>query len=545
MADWTDHSALAGAESVMDVHHTEGERHQIAALMDEQLALTRALRAVQIGNGVPMACTFDPRLPGFTMPDLPDKQTYGAFDPGPLPTAESDVAFAPLTWLAGWLRTRAITSVALTRLYLDRIERLNPLLNCFATVTPDLALAEAAAADARRASGDVPGPLLGVPYGVKDLFDTAGIVTGWGAEPYRDRMPDRDAEVVRRLRAAGAVLLGKTALGALARNDVWYGGRTNNPWNPDEGSSGSSAGSASATAGGLCGFAIGTETLGSITSPSQRCGTTGLRPTFGRVPRTGAMVLCATLDKAGPICRSVEDTAMVLAALNGPDTADRGCIAAPFHFRADQGVSGLRLGFLAEAFGDGTTEVDRHALTVAKGLGMQVSEVTLPPLPYAALRHVLMAESAANFEELTLSGRDEMLAVQSNEAWPNTFRRARFLSAVDHVQLEKLRYLTMQALDALFRDVDVLIGPFATGPFLVASNFTGHPCLHLRAGFENRASRPPAGPGLPPDVGDVLHRVPSGISLWAGLFREDLVLSVGLALEEALDVLGERPPLLA
>ncbi|TDE34831.1 amidase [Antarcticimicrobium sediminis] len=541
MDEFINHSDLAGAEAVLGVRYTEDERHQIAALMHEQMAQTRALRATEIGNDAPMACTFDPRLPGFVMPGLPDGQVFTEADPGPLPDNEADIAFAPVTRLSGWLRVGAITSVALTRLYLARIAKFQPVMNCFATVTADRALAEAAAADARRAVGDIPGPLLGVPYGLKDLFDTKDIVTGWGAEPYRDRKPTQDCEVATRLLAAGAVLLGKTSLGALARNDVWYGGRTNNPWNTDEGASGSSAGSAAATAAGLCGFAIGTETLGSITSPSQRCGTTGLRPTFGRVPRTGAMVLCATLDKVGPICRSVEDTGLVLAALNGADMNDRGSIAAPFHFRADQSISGLRLGYLPETFGDGATEVDKQALEAAKGLGMAVSEVDLPPLPYGSLRHLLMAEAAANFEELTFTGRDDMLAVQSNEAWPNTFRRARLLSAVDHVQLDKMRYQVMQALDGMFRRIDVLIGPFATGPMLVASNFTGHPCLHLRAGFEQRSSRPAAGPGSAPGVGQVLHRVPSGISLWAGLFREDHILNVGMALERALDVAMERP----
>ncbi|MGB3553900.1 MAG: amidase [Jannaschia sp.] len=541
MSDPIDAATIAAAERLAGLDYTESERQQIAAMMDEQLALTRALRAVEIGNDVPMACTFDPRLPGFEMPEEPDGQTFRSADPGPLPRDETEIAFAPATRLSGWLSAGAITSVDLTRVYLRRIERLAPVLRCFATVTSELALKEAAKADAMRKMGNIPGPLLGIPYALKDLFDTAGIVTGWGAEPYRDRMPERDSEIVTRLRAAGAVLLGKTSLGALARNDVWYGGRTNNPWNLEEGSSGSSAGSAAAAAAGLCGFSIGTETLGSIISPCQRCGTTGLRPTFGRVPRTGAMVLCATLDKVGPICRSVEDTAMVLATLNGADPEDRGSIAAPFHFVADRTLSGLRLGYLPGAFETGASAVDRHALEVAKTLGMEVREVSLPSLPYGSLRHILMAEAAANFEDLTLSHRDDLLDVQSDEAWPNTFRRARFLSAVDHVQLDKLRYRTMQALDALFAEVDVLIGPFATGPMLVASNFTGHPCLHLRAGFEDRPRRPASGPGDPARPGEATFTVPSGISLWSGLFREGALLNVGMALERALDGADRRP----
>lgn len=533
---------IAAAERLADLDYTEAERGLILELLPEQMAATRTVRALGIGNGVPMACTFDPRLPGFEMPDLSDTQTYRTTDPGPLPADETAIAFAPVTRLSAWLANGAISSIRLTEIYLGRIERLAPKLRCFATVTPELARAQAADADARRANGDIPGPLLGIPYVVKDLFDTKGITTGWGAEPYRDRVPDDDAELVKRLRAAGAVLLGKTSLGALARNDVWYGGRTNNPWNLNEGSSGSSAGSASATAAGLCGFSIGTETLGSIMTPSHRCGATGLRPTFGRVSRHGGMVLAATLDKPGPICRAVEDTAIVLSVLNGADVNDRGSIAAPFHFDATQGLEGLRLGYLPEAFGEGATATDHQALETARGLGCEVVEVTLPDLPYNALRNVLMAEAAANFEELTFTGRDELLAVQTSEAWPNTFRRARFLSAPDHVQLDKLRYLTMQALDGLFRNVDVLIGPLSTGPMLVASNFTGHPCLHLRAGFEERPSRPAFGPDRPAQPGEPLFTVPMGISLWSGLFREDKLLRMGLALEAAFGVADRRPP---
>lgn len=532
---------IAAAERLAGVDYSDAQRAQIAALMPEQMEITRRLRALGLDNGVPMACRFDPRLPEFRMPDLTDTQVFSVTDPGPLPTDPADIAFAPVTRLSAWLSVGAIDSTRLTEIYLDRIDRLAPTLNCMATVTADLAREQAAMADARRARGDVPGPLLGIPYVLKDLFDTKGIVTGWGAVPYRDRMPEEDAELVLRMRKAGAVLLGKSSLGALARNDVWYGGRTNNPWNLNEGSSGSSAGSASATAAGLCGFSIGTETLGSIMAPSQRCGTTGLRPTFGRVSRRGAMVLAATLDKVGPICRAVEDTSMVLAALNGFDASDRASISAPFHFDANASVEGLRVGYLPEAFGDGATATDRQALETARGLGCTLVEATLPDLPYDALHHILIAEAAANFEELTFSGRDELLTVQTDEAWPNTFRRARFLSAPDHVQLDKLRYLTMQALDRLFHQVDVVIGPLSTGPMLIASNFTGHPCLHLRAGFEERPCRPPSGPDRPAKPGEPLYTVPVGISLWSGLFREDRILSLGLALERAFGVADRRP----
>lgn len=535
---------IAAAERLAGVTYTEAERGQIAETIEGQILAGIARRSVVLRNDDPPATRFDPRLPGFAMP-APGPLRFSDADPGPLPDDPGDIAFAPVSRLSGWIARRAITSRALTELYLSRIEALNPRLFCFAAVAPQRALAEADRADALLRAGTRLGPLHGIPYGVKDLFDTKDIATGWGAEPYRDRIPETDAAVVERLHAAGAVLLGKTSVGALAYGDIWYGGTTRNPWNLNEGSGGSSAGSASATAAGLCGFSIGTETLGSITNPSQRCGTTGLRPTFGRVSRRGGMALCPSLDKVGAICRSVEDTALVLAAINGFDAADRGSIDAPFSFDATAGISGLRLGYLAEAFGEGATGVDRAALEAARALGVTVVEVGLPDLPYRALMNVVSAEAAAIFEDLTLNDLDDTLTWQDPGAWPNTFRMARFLSAVDHVQLDRLRYRVMLALDALFRDVDVLIGPFNTGPMLVASNFTGHPCLHLRAGFLQSGTRRRTTLGNRAIVEDSVEkfRVPQGISLWGRLFDEGTILRLGLALEKALGVAAERPGL--
>ena len=537
---------IAAAERLMGVAYTAAERQQMLDNLDGQIAQAVARRAVPLTNDVPMAMRFDPRLPGFAMPYGMDALTLSPVA-DPLPADDADIAFAPVTHLGHWIRTRALTSTRLTQIYLDRIAALNPKLECFAAVTPDVALAEAQAADALTRAGVNLGPLHGIPYGLKDLFDTRGIVTGWGAEPFRNRVPDTDATIVRLLRAAGAVLLGKTTVGALAYNDIWYGGVTRNPWNLNEGSSGSSAGSASATAGGLCAFAIGTETLGSITSPSQRCGTTGLRPTFGRVSRAGAMALCNSLDKVGPICRSVEDTAIVLAALNGADGADRSSIAAPFVFDAQRPITGLRLGYLAQAFGEDATPVDHAALAAARRLGIEVVEVTLPDLPYGALMNILYAEAAASFEDLTLTGLDDTLTWQDDGAWPNTMRKARFLSAVDHVQLDRLRYTVMQALDGLFGQVDALIGPFMTGPMLIASNFTGHPCLHLRAGFQDLGTRSPASLGSgklttgAADTSGQTYTVPQGISLWGQLFDEGPLLNLGMALERELAVADRRP----
>jgi Asp-tRNA(Asn)/Glu-tRNA(Gln) amidotransferase A subunit family amidase len=536
---------IAAAERLLGIAYTAQERSQMVGNLDGQRDLAVARRSATLDNSTPMATRFDPRLPGFAMPHGVDALHLSTITKE-LPAAADDIAFAPLTHLSHWVRSGQISSRVLTDLYLDRIATLNPKLECYATVTADLARAEADAMDLLLGAGVWLGPLHGIPYGLKDLFDTKGIRTGWGAEPFQNRVPDNDAAVTTKLRAAGAVLLGKTTLGALAYNDLWYGGWTRNPWNLNEGSSGSSAGSASATAAGLCGFSIGTETLGSITSPSQRCGTTGLRPTFGRVSRAGGMALCWSLDKVGPICRGVEDTALVLSAINGGDPRDRGSIAAPFHFDAQADIDGMTLGYLPAAFEEGATDVDRAALAAARDLGITVKEITLEDLPYASLMTILYAEAAAAFEDLTLTDADDTLRWQDEGAWPNTMRKARFLSAVDHVQTDRLRYRVMQALGDTMGQVDALIGPFQTGPMLVASNFTGHPCLHLRAGFSDVATRSPASLGngkltTGDAVGDATFTVPQGISLWGQLFDEGPLLNLGMALEAKLSIADRRP----
>jgi Asp-tRNA(Asn)/Glu-tRNA(Gln) amidotransferase A subunit family amidase len=537
---------IESAERLVGVAYTPAEREQMVGNLEGQIAAAVARRKLRFDNSTPPASRFDPRLPNFRMPG-PSSPRFSRIPVRPLPDDEAAIAFASIGELAAWISAGALTSRRLTKIYLARIHTIGPKLECFATLTAERALAEADAADALLRGGVNLGPLHGIPYGLKDLFDTKGIRTGWGAEPYRDRVPARDATIVGKLRAAGAVLLGKTTLGALAYNDIWYGGWTRNPWNLNEGSSGSSAGSASATAAGLCAFSIGTETLGSITSPSQRCGTTGLRPTFGRVSRAGGMALCWSLDKIGPICRFVEDTAFVLAGINGADEADRFSIEAPFRFDAGADISGMRLGYLPEAFGEGATEIDHAALVASRRLGVEVVEISLPPLPYEALMNVLYAEAAAAFEDLTLSDLDDTLKWQDDGAWPNTFRKARFLSAVDHVQLDRLRYQVMLAFDELFSKVDALIGPFMTGPMLIASNFTGHPCVHLRAGFLKLATRGAASLGSgklttgEPEAAGRSFKVPQGISLWGRLFEEGPILNLGMALEKELGVAAARP----
>jgi Asp-tRNA(Asn)/Glu-tRNA(Gln) amidotransferase A subunit family amidase len=531
---------LAAAERMAGVTYTAAERAQMRDNLAGQIDLAIRRRALKLPNTLAPATLFDPRLPGFTMPaqsvlNLP--RHAPAF-----PEADDDIAFAPVRHLSAWIAGGQLSSVRLTRIYLDRIRRHDPNLYSFATVAAEFALARAKHADELLAAGKWLGPLHGIPYAAKDILDTAGITTGWGAEPFSRRVPETDAEVIRRLNDAGAVLLGKTSVGALAYGDIWYGGTTRNPWNTEEGARGSSAGSASATAAGLVGFAIGSETLGSIVAPCARCGATGLRPTFGRVSRAGAMALCWSLDKLGPICRAVDDTALVLAAINGFDARDEGSIEAPFGWDSSHSAAGMRVGFLSTDFSD---PLDRATLDAVRGLGAAVIPVELADLPYDALRNLLFAEAAAAFEELTLENTDDTLARQDPGAWPNSFRKARFLSAVDHIQLERLRRRVMQELEKMFRRVDVLLSPVAAERMTVIGNMTGHPCLTLRAGFSDMRTRQmPA--FLHAEVKQMdgpAHTVPHAITIVAPLFDEAAALTLGRALEAGLAVADRRPRL--
>ncbi len=537
---------IAAAEELLGISYTANEREQMLSNLEGQILSAKARRGVAINNDSPMASRFDPRLPHFNMPT--EEGYIESVCNDKIPKDDEEIAFASVRQQASWIERGELTSRRLVEIYLNRIEKYSASLECFTVILAVEALKEADAMDALISAGKKLSPLHGIPYGLKDLFDTNGIVTGWGAEPYKNRVPSSDAQIVKKLRDAGAILIAKTSVGALAYNDIWYGGRTRNPWNTSEGSSGSSAGSASATAAGLCSFSIGTETLGSITSPSNRCGTTGLRPTFGRVSRKGGMALCWSLDKVGPICRYVEDTGRVLSELNGYDPGDLGSIEAPFSFDARATSEKLKVGYLAKAFDDGANEIDHNALEVVKSLGFEVNEVELEQLPYMSLINILYAEAAATFEHLTLTNQDDTLTWQDEGAWPNTFRKARFLSAVDHVQLDRLRFLAMKAMDNLFSQVDVLVGPFDTGPMLVATNFTGHPCVHIRSGFANLASRGAASLGsgkldTGSEGGGEKHRVPQGFSIWGGLFKEGQILSFAMKLEEKLKVAGEKPVL--
>ena len=467
-------------------------------------------------------------------------------NPGPLPARDDDIAHSPVTKLARWVETRAITSERLTRIYIARIKRLDPKLRSVITLTEDHALAQARQVDREIAAGKYRGPLHGIPYGVKDLLDTAGIRTTWGAEFYRDRVPQQDAAVVAKLNAAGAVLVAKLSLGALALNDIWFGGQTMNPWLPEEGASGSSAGPGAATAAGLVAFSIGSETGGSIISPAMRCGVTGLRPTYGRVPRTGAMTLCWSLDKLGPMTRSVEDAMLVLQAISGTDAGDVAGVPATLDFDAGAGVRGLKVGYFADWMKEApATDVDRAALETMERLGLSPVPVTLPDWPYQSLNTVLFAEAAAAFEEITLDGRVDQLKAQVPDAWPNLFREARFLSAVDFVQADRLRRKVALEMARIFRQVDLLLVPSLRDEMLTISNNTGHPSLTLRTGSvevgQARSDWAP-NPAQPLPTFSPPRRVPHGVTLIGRLFDEGTIARVGLALEKEAGVAGERPP---
>jgi Asp-tRNA(Asn)/Glu-tRNA(Gln) amidotransferase A subunit family amidase len=418
-------------------------------------------------------------------------------------------------------------------------------LRAIITLTRDLALKQAKQADSEIRAGKYRGPLHGIAWGAKDLLDTAGIPTTYGAEPYRDRVPSEDAAVVKRLHQAGAVLIGKLSLGALALNDIWFGGQTMNPWLLEEGSSGSSAGPGAATAAGLVAFAMGSETGGSIIGPSMRCGVTGLRPTYGRVPRTGAMTLCWSLDKLGPMTRYVEDAMLVLNAISGPDAGDLDSVPSHLDFDANASVKGLRVGYIADWMKQNpATDVDRSALETTKKLGIMPVEVSIPDWPYDSLDVILFAEAAAAFEELTLSGKLSDLKVQVPDAWPNVFRQSRFLSAVDFVQTDRFRRKVAQEMARIFLQVDLLLVPSLRDEMLTITNFTGHPSLTLRAGFvevsEARSDWAPD-PNHPLPKFSPPRRVPHGITLIGRLFDEGTLGRVGIALERAFNVAQEHP----
>ena len=521
---------IASAEEVAGLHFDPAERELMLDGLKQQEQRIEALHKISLPNSVSPAIVFDPVPPGKKIPPPMNRpMVRSRSGVRAVPADIEQLAFLPVTELSELVRRGRVTSLQLTQMYLARLKKYDPVLKCVITLTADRALEKARAADAEIKRGKYRGALHGIPWGAKDLLAVRGYKTTWGAGPFKDQVIDADATVVQRLDAAGAVLVAKLTLGELAQGDIWFGATTKNPWKVDQGSSGSSAGPASATAAGLVGFAIGSETLGSISSPSTRCGTTGLRPTFGRVPRTGAMALSWTMDKLGPICRSAEDCALVLDAIYGPDGQDNSVIPADFHWDATLSPKKLRIGYVKSAFDTpltdptdakrtlhGTKKFDDAALDVFKRLGISLIPVDLPDLPYDAMRLILSAEAAAAFDELTRSDRDNLLVQQGKGDWPNSFRTSRFIPAVDYVNANRVRSIAIQKWDELMNTVDVIVTPTGTANLsqLVATNLTGHPAVIVPNGFRDDGT-------------------PVSLTFLAGLFEEAKALVVARAYQEA------------
>ena len=526
---------IVAAEELAGVKFTDAQRELMVEGLKQQVQSIEMLHKQVLDNAVAPAVVLNPAPAGFEMPK-------GA--PGPMvrekvpvmtaPSNREELAFATVAELSTLVRARKVTSMQLTEMYLTRLERFDPVLHCVVTLTPERARAQARAADEEIARGRYRGALHGIPWGAKDLLAARGYKTTWGAGPYREQVIDRDAAVVKRLDDAGAVLIAKLTLGELAQGDRWFGGMTRNPWKTDQGSSGSSAGPGSATAAGLVGFAIGSETLGSISSPATRNGVTGLRPTFGRVPRSGAMALSWTMDKLGPMARSVEDCALIFDAIHGPDGEDLSCRAAPFTWNATAPLASIRVGYVKSAFDlperdaadstrvqHPTRKFDNDALGVLRGLGITLIPVEIPDLPYGAMRLALSAEAAAAFDDLTRSGRDKELVGQGRGDWHNTFRVARFIPAVDYVNANRLRSVAIARWHDLFRQVDVIVVP-TNGNQLTATNLTGHPAVILPHGFREDGT-------------------PVSLTFLGGLFDEARMLRVAHAYQRATDFHLKHP----
>jgi Asp-tRNA(Asn)/Glu-tRNA(Gln) amidotransferase A subunit family amidase len=562
---------IDNAAAIADVPIPDEFREIMLSDLNEQAKGYDEIYKLHIPNSVAPALLFDPVLPGMTFETVRKPLRMSKAQSVAVSNNTEDLAFASVRELAELVRTKRVSSLALTEMYLQRLKKYDPTLKFVVTLTEERALTQAKMADAEIAAGKYRGPLHGLPWGAKDLLATKGYRTTWGAGGFENQTIDEDATVVKRLDDAGAVLVAKLTLGALALGDVWFGGVTRNPWNSSQGSSGSSAGPASATSAGCVAFSVGSETLGSISSPSSRCGCTGLRPTFGLVPRTGAMALSWSMDKLGPICRTVEDCALVLQAIYGPDGHDRTVHSAAFNWDANLEWKNLRIGYLKAAFEpkppqppepakqeapktpeeqakaedqkkrqdalQARAEYDRKyndaALAKLREMGVNLIPVELPKFPYGAIRVMLTAEAAAAFDELTRTGRDKLLTSQKIYDWPNTFRTARFIPAVEYIQAARARTLVMEAMAKVFEGVDVIIAPANGSDQLTVTNLTGHPAVILPNGL-----RGPDAPKFPfDDPSDFQNAggpgTPTSLTFLGKLYGEAELLALARAYQEA------------
>lgn len=514
-------------EPFYDLNFTTAERDSLLQGLRDYQRSIEAIHRYQLENSVPMSLWFDPVPTGFKKETIQKPIDWGLPKEVKVPENLEELAFYPVHKLAVLLKSKKITSTQLTKIYLGRLKKFSNTLQCTVLLLEERALAQARKADEEIAKGKYRGPLHGIPYGVKDLLAVEGTKTTWGAEPYVDQEIKTTATIVKKLDEAGAVLVAKFTLGALAMGDIWFGGVTKNPWNLKQGSSGSSAGSASATVAGLVAFSIGTETLGSIVSPSTRCGASGLRPTFGTVSRHGAMALSWSMDKIGPICRSAFDAALVYEVIRGADELDKSTRSAVFNYAAKTDLKKLKVGYVKSLF-DATypnKENDQNVLEVIKSLGVELVEVELPSsIPVGAVRLMLTAEAAAAFDELTRSNKDSLLSNQLRWAWPNTFRTARFIPAVEYINASRMRQQLIEDYHQATKDFDVIISPSFGGTQLLTTNLTGHPCVVVPNGFNNSGS-------------------PTSISFLGKLYGEAAPLLLARAYQETTEWEDKQPPL--
>ena len=512
-----------GMENLAGLDFTQSERDTMLQTLSVLRGKYDTLRTVELPNSIPFPLYFDPRIPGQVIPKGRENYLFQEF-PTRRPDNIEDCAFFTIGQLAHLMRTQQVSSVELTEMYLDRLKRYGPELECVVTLTEDLALKQASRADEEIRRGRYLGPLHGIPYGAKDLLAVPGYKTTWGATTHKDQIIDETATIIKKLEDAGAVLVAKLTLGALAWGDVWFGGKTRNPWNMEQGSSGSSAGPGSATAAGLVGFSIGSETWGSIVSPATRNGVTGLRPTFGTVSRSGAMALSWSMDKLGPMCRSVDDCALIYSVIKGTDGLDLSVVDVPFQVPIKKELRSLRIGYIESAFNDtNTADNDRAVLTRLRELGFKLVPIELPEFPTSSLSFLLNVEAAAAFDEMTRNNKDDELVRQVKWAWPNVFRTARHVPAVEYIQANRARMILNQKMSELFKNIDVYVVPSFWGDNLLRTNLTGHPCVVLPNGFNEKGS-------------------PTSISFIGDLYKDGEVIAVSHAYQRGTGWHKEYPP---
>ena len=512
-----------GMENLAGLDFTQSERDTMLQTLSVLRGKYDTLRTVELPNSIPFPLYFDPRIPGQVIPKGRENYLFQEF-PTRRPDNIEDCAFFTIGQLAHLMRTQQVSSVELTEMYLDRLKRYGPELECVVTLTEDLALKQASRADEEIRRGRYLGPLHGIPYGAKDLLAVPGYKTTWGATTHKDQIIDETATIIKKLEDAGAVLVAKLTLGALAWGDVWFGGKTRNPWNMEQGSSGSSAGPGSATAAGLVGFSIGSETWGSIVSPATRNGVTGLRPTFGTVSRSGAMALSWSMDKLGPMCSSVDDCALIYSVIKGTDGLDLSVVDVPFQVPIKKELRSLRIGYIESAFNDtNTAENDRGVLTRLRELGFKLVPIELPEFPTSSLSFLLNVEAAAAFDEMTRNNKDDELVRQVKWAWPNVFRTARHVPAVEYIQANRARMILNQKMSELFKNIDVYVVPSFWGDNLLRTNLTGHPCVVLPNGFNEKG-------------------YPTSISFIGDLYKDGEVIAVSHAYQRGTGWHKEYPP---